>query len=89
MIILKPALFWAGFFLLGNLNSTHMLVGGNSHVIILEKTSDVYTIGRNNFEQLGDSSYINSPVPIKVERLPKIKVISRGCDHFILGLFLV
>ncbi|MEZ4907977.1 MAG: hypothetical protein R2771_10160 [Saprospiraceae bacterium] len=55
--------------------------GGNGHSLILDREGNVYAIGRNNYGQLGDSTYINSSIPKLVSRLPKIKVISRGYDH--------
>ena len=38
---------------------------GNGHAIILNKKGIVYTIGRNNFGQLGDSTFKNSANPIE------------------------
>lgn len=55
--------------------------GGNGHAILLDKYGDVFTIGRNNFGQLGDSSNNDGNRPVQVTRLPKIKSISRGYDH--------
>ena len=54
---------------------------GNGHAIILDENGDVWTVGRNNFGQLGSGTFINSPIPVKVEGLPKIKTVSRGYDH--------
>lgn len=60
-----------------------LLDGGNGHSIILDKNGTVWTIGRNNYGQLGDSTYTNSPEPVKVKGLEKINVVSvsRGYDH--------
>ena len=55
--------------------------GGNGHAIILQKDGSVFTIGRNNFGQLGNGTNENSNTPVLVKRLPKIKIISRGYDH--------
>ncbi len=54
---------------------------GNGHAIILDKKGDIYTVGRNNFGQLGDSTFTNSANPIKLESLPGIMTFSRGYDH--------
>ena len=59
------------------------LDGGNGHAIILDSKGDVYTIGRNTYGQLGDSSFQSSSTPIKVIKIPKIKSISRGYNHSI------
>ena len=55
--------------------------GGNGHAIILDSNGIVFTIGRNNFGQIGDSTYANTSVPTEVSRLPKAMRISRGYDH--------
>lgn len=57
--------------------------GGNGHALILDKQGNVWTIGRNNYGQLGDSTLLNSPVPKKVKNLTTIVTISRGYDHSI------
>lgn len=54
---------------------------GNGHAIILDENGEVWTVGRNNFGQLGNGTMENSAIPIKVKGLPKIKVVSRGYDH--------
>lgn len=63
--------------------SGQILDGGNGHALILDKQGNVWTIGRNNFGQLGDSSLKNSPIPKKVKNLSNIVAISRGYDHSI------
>lgn len=55
--------------------------GGNGHALILDSLGNVYTVGRNTFGQLGDSTFESSTTPIRVTRIPKIAVISRGYDH--------
>ncbi|MGL5890415.1 MAG: RCC1 domain-containing protein, partial [Bacteroidia bacterium] len=57
--------------------------GGNGHAIILDQTGQVWTIGRNNYGQLGDSSLTNNAIPKKVKQLTNIKTVSRGYDHSI------
>lgn len=59
------------------------LDGGNGHALILDKQGHVWTIGRNNYGQLGDSTLENSPTPKKIKNLNDIVVISRGYDHSI------
>lgn len=54
---------------------------GNGHSLILDSNGTVWTVGRNNFGQLGIGSHENSPVPVKVEGLPKIWKMARGYDH--------
>lgn len=63
--------------------SGQILDGGNGHALILDKQGHVWTIGRNNFGQLGDSILKNSPIPKKIKSLNDIVVISRGYDHSI------
>jgi alpha-tubulin suppressor-like RCC1 family protein len=62
-----------------------VLDGGNGHAIILDKKGKVWTIGRNNYGQLGDSTHQNSAIPLEVKRLSnkQIVAISRGYDHSI------
>jgi len=57
------------------------LDGGNGHALILEPDGSVWTVGRNNFGQLGIGSFENSSIPIRVPGLPGIKTMSRGYDH--------
>lgn len=57
--------------------------GGNGHTLILDKQGHVWTSGRNNYGQLGDSSLKNAAVPKKVQHLPVIAAIARGYDHSI------
>ena len=52
-----------------------------SEVFCQKVDGSVFTIGRNNFGQLGDSSNVNSSIPLLVTRIPKIRLISRGYDH--------
>ncbi|MDQ3046762.1 MAG: hypothetical protein M3R27_04375 [Bacteroidota bacterium] len=52
--------------------------GGNGHAIILDKQGSVWTIGRNNYGQLGDSTLQNSPKHKKIKNLKDIVAISRG-----------
>jgi len=63
--------------------SGQILDGGNGHAIILDKQGHVWTIGRNNYGQLGDGTLENSPKPKKVANLKNIVSISRGYDHSI------
>jgi alpha-tubulin suppressor-like RCC1 family protein len=55
--------------------------GGNGHSIMLDPDGVVWTVGRNNFGQLGNGSHQDVHIPIAVEGLPKIVRISRGYDH--------
>ena len=69
-------------FLIASISAKSQQVdGGNGHAIILDSNGIVYTIGRNNFGQIGDSTFINTSVPKEVSRLPKAMRISRGYDH--------
>ncbi|HSH66593.1 MAG TPA: hypothetical protein VLB84_12575 [Bacteroidia bacterium] len=63
--------------------SSQIVDGGNGHALILDKKGNVWTIGRNNYGQLGDSTLENSTTPKKVEQLHNIIAISRGYDHSI------
>lgn len=54
--------------------------GGNGHAVILDEEGYVFTIGRNNFGQLGIGSKQSSDVPVQVPGLPKCKAIARGYD---------
>jgi alpha-tubulin suppressor-like RCC1 family protein len=63
--------------------SGQIVDGGNGHAIILDKQGNVWTIGRNNFGQLGDNTLENSPTPKKIKTLNNIVAISRGYDHSI------
>jgi alpha-tubulin suppressor-like RCC1 family protein len=63
--------------------SGQILDGGNGHALIIDKQGHVWTIGRNNYGQLGDSTLKNSPIPKKIKSLNDIVVISRGYDHSI------
>lgn len=54
---------------------------GNGHAIIMDKDGAIWTVGRNNFGQLGIGSHEKSPVPVKVPGLPKAMAFSRGYDH--------
>ena len=49
--------------------SGQILDGGNGHALILDKQGHVWTIGRNNYGQLGDSTLKNSPIPKKIKSL--------------------
>jgi len=49
--------------------SAQIVDGGNGHALILDKHGEVWTIGRNNFGQLGDSTFKNTAVPKKVNTL--------------------
>lgn len=71
------------FFVLTLNAFSQQLDGGNGHSIILDQQGNVWTVGRNNFGQLGDSSFTNSSVPKQVKHLPGIKAVSRGYDHSI------
>ena len=64
------------------LNQKHV-DGGNGHAVILDKKGNVWTTGRNNFGQIGDGTFKNSPHPKKVGQLKNIVAISRGYDHSI------
>lgn len=55
--------------------------GGNGHSIMLDPYGVVWTVGRNDHGQLGNNSFEDSSVPVRVEGLPKITAISRGYDH--------
>ena len=46
--------------------SGQIVDGGNGHALFLDKQGNVWTTGRNNFGQLGDSSLENSAEPKKV-----------------------
>jgi len=61
--------------------SGQIVDGGNGHALILDKQGNVWTIGRNNYGQLGDSTLENSATPKKVKYLNNIIAISRGYDH--------
>lgn len=54
---------------------------GNGHALVLDTLGQVWTVGRNNYGQLGNGSLENSPKPIAVRGLPRIRSISRGYDH--------
>ncbi len=69
------------FLLLPLAGVSQIVEGGNGHAIILDKTGQVWTVGRNNFGQLGDSTTINSAIPQKVKNLDNIAVVARGYDH--------
>jgi alpha-tubulin suppressor-like RCC1 family protein len=56
------------------------LDGGNGHFLLLENQS-VYTVGRNNYGQLGRSEHMHDSLLQKVEGLPPIASIARGYDH--------
>jgi alpha-tubulin suppressor-like RCC1 family protein len=71
------------FFLSHHFLFAQIVDGGNGHSIILDKKGNVWTIGRNDFGQLGDSSLKNSSIPKKVKGLKNIVAISRGYDHCI------
>lgn len=75
-------LFWCFLFLVFVFPSHGQQVdAGNGHAIILDENGDVWTVGRNNFGQLGNGSFENSPVPVKVDGLPRITAVARGYDH--------
>lgn len=61
--------------------SAQQVDAGNGHAIILDDHGRVWTVGRNDHGQIGDSTLQNRPVPTLVKGLPPIKVISRGYDH--------
>ncbi|MGB0429970.1 MAG: RCC1 domain-containing protein [Bacteroidia bacterium] len=54
---------------------------GNGHSLILDSNGVLWTVGRNNFGQLGNGNNLNSATPIKVEGLPKVWKMARGYDH--------
>lgn len=55
--------------------------GGNGHAIILADSGAVFTVGRNNYGQLGNGTLDDSGLPVHVKGLPPIASISRGYDH--------
>ncbi len=69
--------------LVSRLANCQTIDGGNGHALILDKKGNVWTMGRNNFGQLGDSSLVNSSNPKQVSNLKGIYKISRGYDHSI------
>ncbi len=77
-------LFFISTLLLSSLFTLAQVVdGGNGHAVILDKNGSVWTVGRNNYGQLGDSTLQNSPRPKKIGKLRDIAAISRGYDHSI------
>lgn len=73
--------FLIQFILLSDLLS-QQVDGGNGHAIILDEKGNVWTVGRNDFGQIGDSTWVkNIDVPYNVKGLPGIKTVSRGYDH--------
>src|SRR5688572_5586180 len=81
MFIKKKKIIFAFAFFSSTVFSQH-LDGGNGHAIIL-KDGKVWTVGRNNYGQLGDSSLNNSNIPIQVKGLKNVIAVSRGYDHSI------
>ena len=71
------------FIVLANICMAQSVDAGNGHAIILDRNGQVFTVGRNNFGQIGDSTYTNALKPKLVKKLPKISLISRGYDHSI------
>ena len=55
--------------------------GGNQHTIVLAKDGTVWTMGSNEYGELGDSTFEKRIYPVKVHGLPKIKFVSRGYKH--------
>ena len=53
-------LFFIVFVLNGKAQSVD---AGNGHAIILDRNGQVFTVGRNNFGQIGDSTYTNALKP--------------------------
>lgn len=68
---------------LASFSQSQMVAGGNGHSIVLQKNGHVYCLGRNNYGQIGDSTFENRLYPTLVKGLPKIKFIARGYDHSI------
>ncbi len=54
-------------------------VGDSPHTLILTDTNILYSVGNNNFGQLGRDG--NTTIPMKVSLTGKIKDISAGFDH--------
>jgi alpha-tubulin suppressor-like RCC1 family protein len=77
-------IFFVFIALLGSSNSFGQIVdGGNGHALILDKKGNVWTIGRNNYGQLGHGTLINADLPKKIKSIKNIIAISRGYDHSI------
>ena len=54
-------------------------VGDSPHTLILTDNNILYSVGNNNFGQLGRDG--NTTIPMKVSLTGKIKDISAGFDH--------
>lgn len=55
--------------------------GGNQHSVILTKEKEVWTVGMNEYGELGDSSFTRRIYPVRVKGLPPIAFVSRGYKH--------
>jgi len=71
------------FMLLFNPLFSQFIDGGNQHTVILTKNGEVWTMGKNEYGELGDSTFTRKIYPVKVKGLPKISSISRGYKHTI------
>jgi alpha-tubulin suppressor-like RCC1 family protein len=77
---LKTTITIATVFMFGTLNGQY-IDGGNQHTVILTKDSSVWTMGKNEYGELGDSSFTRRILPVRVKGIPKIINVSRGYKH--------
>ena len=66
-------------------NLTHVIAiaGGGFHSLALRSDSTVWAWGRNNNGQLGDSTTLDSSIPVQIRALSGIVAISAGNTHSI------
>lgn len=62
-------------------NSHVSIVGGYSYTVFLSKNGDVYAMGSNLFGTLGDGTYQDSSIPVKVLGLSGVTKISTRSEH--------
>ena len=69
--------------LLGTIPSVYgqYIDGGNQHTVILTKEREVWTMGKNEYGELGDSTLTRRIYPVKVKGLPPAVFVSRGYKH--------
>ena len=64
---------------LGNLNKIIKIKAGRAHMLMLTSDGSVYSVGKNDFGQLGQNKEINNlDHPTRIDKLPKCKKISVG-----------
>lgn len=63
----------------GILSFENTITAGNGHVLFISKSGDLYSFGKNDFGQLGDGSFVDKYIPVKI--MEGVKGVYAGKNH--------